>query len=472
MPKQDHYGNKWQITTNGQLEVIAPDGEVVVVWDQPNALAQSVATDDHGFVWLIAGAKVYFSNPRAIADTETPDASPKQPGTADTFTAVKSELLPGTPIRLHRSDAGMMLVHCTSEIGTETVVELQVKGRDIGGPFTSGHTTEVNASLELTPANANWQVLPARLPCGTHDNHCTTANGRVFIVGGATHYRGFPAIAHMHNELLAYDPADSDAGWVVVGRIPEGYVYPAMATLDDRVYVIGGGGGGGLRAECWTFNASSTCETTADRQAAPSLPSPRFGSVAITANGRIWVVGGTGEKKEGGKGPLSELLSIAPGETQWRIEPPAPTDLPVATLAGCELNGIFYILGGVPARFLAFDTASGTWDKSLPNHPLGSQASAMASHKGKVWVCGGGVITDPQINPNRRGENRVYSQKAHAFSITKQQWIEQPDLPFEQNWGAACSLAEQLLVIAGAHRSPSAGAYVFDNRVLALSKSS
>jgi hypothetical protein len=46
--------------------------------------------------------------------------------------------------------------------------------------------------------------------------------------------------------------------------------------------------------------------------------------------------------------------------------------------------------------------------------------------------------------------------------------VERPEMPFEQNWGAACSLAGRLLLIAGAHRSESAGTYVFDNRVLAL----
>ena len=59
------------------------------------------------------------------------------------------------------------------------------------------------------------------------------------------------------------------------------------------------------------------------------------------------------------------------------------TELPVATCSGCELNGIIYVLGCAPARFLAFDTSTGTWDESLPNHPLGSQASAMAAHNYK-----------------------------------------------------------------------------------------
>jgi hypothetical protein len=467
MPDRDHYGNEWRLTASGQLEVRTPDGECFVVWNRPEFLARSVATDDHGFVWLVAGSNVYFTNPRAVSDSEPPDGSAEQLGTAGIFTAIAPDLLSGKPTRVHRSEAGLIIVHCISEEGTEQMVELQVKGRDIGGPFTSGHTTEVAASLDLTPANADWEVLSARLPCGTHDNHCTTANSRVFLAGGATHHRGYPAVAHLYDELLACSPADEDACWVVVGRIPEGCLYSAIAALDDRVYVIGGGGGGRpLRDECWTFSAASISEATADRQAAPSLPSPRFGCVAATANGRIWVVGGTGGQK--GRRPLQELLSISPGESEWRVEPPAPVELPVATLSGCELDGILYILGGSPARFMAFDTAYGEWDEDLPDHPLGSQASAMTAHCGEIWVCGGGVTINKEINPEGRGDKRIYSRKTHAFSVAERRWVEGPEMPFEQNWGAACSLDGRLMLIAGAHRSQSAGAYVFDNRVIAL----
>ena len=460
---RDHYGNEWAVI-DGRLQTTTPSSEVLVVWDRRDALAQDVATDDHGFIWLIAGDRVHFCNPRATADSEPPDGSEPAPGSPETWTTV--EYLPGTPIRLKRSDAGMMLAHCAAE--TEVVVEMQVKGRNIGGPFTSSHTTEVTVSTDLTPASTDWDILPARLPSGTHDNHCTTADGRVFLVGGATHHYGFPATNHVHDELLAYDPADPESGWVGVGRLPEGSIYSAMASLEGRVYVIGGGGRGRRMAECWTFDASSTCEADSDRQKAPSLPSPRFGHVAAATNGRIWIVGGTGGDRTSGSQHLRELLSIAPGESEWRVEPPAPVSLPIATLAGCELDGVIYVLGGVPARFRAFDTATGTWDENLPDHPLRSQASAMAAHNGQIWVCGGGVITYPDIHPDSLGERRMYSRKTHAFSISERRWVEGPDMPFEQNWGAACSLAGRLMVIAGAHRSESAGAYVFDNRVLAM----
>ena len=92
----------------------------------------------------------------------------------------------------------------------------------------------------------------------------------------------------------------------------------------------------------------------------------------------------------------------------------------------------------------------------------------MAAHEGEIWVCGGGVTIDDELNPDARGEKRTYSRRAHSFSVAERRWVERPEMPFEQNWGAACSLAGRLLLIAGAHRSQSAGAYVFDNRVLAL----
>ena len=58
VPVRDHYGNEWRLTPSGRLEVMAPGAVGVVVWEQLGSPAQSVATDDHGFVWLVAGGEV------------------------------------------------------------------------------------------------------------------------------------------------------------------------------------------------------------------------------------------------------------------------------------------------------------------------------------------------------------------------------------------------------------------------------
>ena len=50
-------------------------------------------------------------------------------------------------------------------------------------------------------------------------------------------------------------------------------------------------------------------------------------------------------------------------------------------------------------------------------------------------------------NPDGKGEKRLYSRSAHSYSPGERRWIERPRLPFEQNWGGACSLGGRLLLV-------------------------
>ena len=108
----------------------------------------------------------------------------------------------------------------------------------------------------------------------------------MFITGGATHHRGLPADKHNFTELLAFD-GDS---WSVAGQMAEGCCYSAMAGLGDEIWVIGGGGGpsGHLRST-QIFDAA----TGARRDGVP-LPSGRLGCIAATVDGRVYVIGGSG----------------------------------------------------------------------------------------------------------------------------------------------------------------------------------
>ena len=322
----DHYGNTWEIGADGALSASAAGSDESAPISLPaGAEAQFVAIDDHGFIWVAGGGQIFFSNPRAIVDTETPDGSPEQ--TKDdplAFAAVDSSLLPaGAAVTsLERStETGS----CIATFNGGATLELDVLGSDAPtpGPYTCGHGGAiVRAPSAAQPA---WRILPARLPCGNHDIFAAEAGGRVFVTGGVTHHRGLPAVRHTFTELLAYD----GEGWSTVAHMPEACCYSAMAGLNDEVYVVGGSAPAGTN--CWIFSAAS-----GERRDGPSLPSPRLGCIGATVDGRVYVVGGSGGF--GGEA-LDEMLSIAPGETEWRVEPPAPGGpLPAATLAGCELE--------------------------------------------------------------------------------------------------------------------------------------
>ncbi len=375
MTERDHYGNVWAIeAVTGKFTVTpAQSGE-----PQPLAVGgrtdgwTSVATDDHGFIWVAGpGPQLYFSNPREVVDTETPDGSPKITKDDPTaFFPVDSMLLPpgcGDIVTLERhAESGAVV----ATFADGAVRELDVVGTDIGGPFTSGHGSDAAIVRDrLSPSPSEWRIHPARLPCGNHDivraraffpcpyaclhlaqrdtglcvthQYASEAGGKLFVAGGVTHHRGFPAVSHAFRELLAFD-GDS---WRVHAEMYEGSCYSAVVGLpklpQPEVWVIGGGGPTlpGPLATTQIFDAS-----TGKRREGVPLPLGRLGCIGAAVRGRVYIIGGSGGF--GGQG-FDECLSISPGEQEWRHETPAPGGpLPAATLAGCELHGKIYVLGG------------------------------------------------------------------------------------------------------------------------------
>eukprot|EP01046_Picozoa_sp_COSAG06_P016251 COSAG06_NODE_1070_length_10820_cov_4.675494_7_plen_239_part_00 len=215
-PVVDHYGNSWAVGADAQLRATAAGAEEPTPMELPGgaAAAQFVAIDDHGFIWVAAGSQIFFCNPRATVDTETPDGSPEQ--TKDdplAWTAVDAALLPaGVVTVLERStETGSVLATFD---GGETL-ELDVVGTDAPtpGPYTCGHGGAIVRAPSAAPQDRSWRILPARLPCGNHDIYATEAGGRVFITGGVTHHRGLPAVrnrAHPPHQSTCHPHAEAE----------------------------------------------------------------------------------------------------------------------------------------------------------------------------------------------------------------------------------------------------------------------
>jgi hypothetical protein len=197
-PVVDHYGNSWAVGADSQLRATSAGAEEATPMELPaGAAAQFVAIDDHGFIWVAAGSQIFFCNPRATVDTETPDGSPEQTKVDPlAWTAVDAALLPtaGAVTVLERStETGSVLATFD---GGETL-ELDVVGTDAPtpGPYTCGHGGAIVRAPSAAPQDLSWRILPARLPCGNHDIYATEAGGRIFITGGVTHHRGLPAVS-------------------------------------------------------------------------------------------------------------------------------------------------------------------------------------------------------------------------------------------------------------------------------------
>ena len=174
---------------------------------------------------------------------------------------------------------------------------------------------------------------------------------------------------------------------------------------------------------------------------ASRLGTARQEPVVLTANGRIYAIGGADSSAA-----LASVESIGPQETAWRPEPPMPQ--PMRQFAGCVLDGVIYVVSKTGA--LSFDLQTAQWSE-LPPAPQLPQASQIAAYDGQVWVLGS-----------------YQTNKGYRYSPADQTWYPAPDLPSPNSWGAATEFQDRLVVAGGAHRSRFS--FIFDDRVYALRK--
>ena len=81
-----------------------------------------------------------------------------------------------------------------------------------------------------------WEVI-SRMPCSDHDHFLAEAGGILWVAGGLTNHRGYPAERHVFAELQHYSPRDGAWGSV---PMPIALAYCAIAALDERIFVVGG----------------------------------------------------------------------------------------------------------------------------------------------------------------------------------------------------------------------------------------
>ena len=303
--------------------------------------------------------------------------------------------------------------------------------------------------LEAIPAEETqdgpWR-LAAPLPCGNHDIFATEQDGTLYIAGGLTHYRGYPPRNHVFDELYAYDIAADT--WRTVSRMPHPRCYNGIATLEDRIWIVGGSAN--LREPENPDGPRDPLNTvviynpvSAQWADGPPLHTARIEPIVATVAGRMYAAGGGDLDGE----LLDSVESIGPGESAWQMEPSLP--VPMRQFAGCVLNDCLYICGKAGA--FAYDPNKKTWDQlpAMPTDP--PQAPLVAAHKEAMWVIGG-----------------YKTDAVWRYHPQEKKWVEAPRLPTAQSWGAAWSLQGQLMAIGGAHWSEALEVFIFDDRVFIL----
>ena len=460
----------------------------------------SIAADASGFIWLATERTLHRLNPRAAgtggADAEGP--------TWRLVGTVGVAPLPSCGSSSSRGSGGIEFVAPASR-DEARVVLVMTDGRCFTVDFAFADDVDATSAATLTAAldvkegeegDLPWEVV-CRLPVGNHDHFVCETGGKLWVAGGLTHYRGFPATLHVFDELFSFswrpaadvdvdEPAGAAAGGGAaaaaspVGEVgggtwsslpmPTQRCYNGLAAMDSKIYIVGGAEPQDWPAQSVRLPQASVLVYDVVSEAwlppdfCPPLPETRMECCAAAVGGRLYVICGVTEENAGPT--LTSVLSWSPGEATWTDEPPAPE--PMRQFCCAVIGETIYAVGGNPSQFIAFDTSSRSWASAsssadegqaaaaaaavLAPHPIGPQAPLVGAHGGELWVIGG-----------------ARQRAVHVWSPQTNTWRQEPDLPCEQSWGAAWSYQGRLLVVGGAHYDPRPdGTPVFDDRVFGL----
>ncbi|MEQ4300866.1 S8 family serine peptidase [Plantactinospora sp. B6F1] len=238
-----------------------------------------------------------------------------------------------------------------------------------------------------------------------------------------------------------------DDAWTRVANLPASIFDNSAATLDGKVYSIGGGSGTGNERKSWVYDPASDVWT-----ALPNMPTARSKPAVAALNGRIYVVGGWGA----GSAPVATIDVFDPASRTWSTLPEVTNPAPRAAAAFATSGGKLYVIGGCGDNECSADTADVTVFDPLTNtfdtaadYPQGSSWMSCGGIGGKVYCAGGVGVTEFK-------NGFVYDPATDA-------WNPLPDMPLDL-WGSQYAAAGGMLVLAG---GATAASTTLTNRTVA-----
>ncbi len=179
------------------------------------------------------------------------------------------------------------------------------------------------------------------------------------------------------NEM--YDPVANY--WTPRASKPTGAANVGVATLDDRIYVVGGMSNS-LRPlkEVEVYDPARDSWTSVE-----PLPEALSGVAVATAGGKLYVFGG-----DNGSDDVDTTYEYDPATDTWVQKAPMPGG-PRSYAAAAELNGKIYVAGGWPElrTFEEYDPATDTWATKAPLLK-GRQSPGLVAIGGYIYAIGGG----------------------------------------------------------------------------------
>lgn len=229
-------------------------------------------------------------------------------------------------------------------------------------------------------------------------------------------------------------PPSITASWAAQRDVPIGLSAAAAASVDGKIYLIGGRSGASVSPRTLRYDPSSNAWA-----ALPEKPTAVADVQAVVLGGKIYIPGGEQADRS-----VSTVLEVYdPANQSWQSRAALPQ--PRSGYGLAAVDGRLYLFGGwdgsqVRAETLVYDPATDQWLEQAPM-PTARAYSAAVTVDGRIYVLGGEtqgtpVSTNEQFTPAIDG-------KGTWAKVTP---LEQPRTRF-----GASAITNNIVVVGGAN---------------------
>jgi DNA-binding CsgD family transcriptional regulator/N-acetylneuraminic acid mutarotase len=258
----------------------------------------------------------------------------------------------------------------------------------IGGETKAGVTSDLAA---YDTESDSWTSL-AGMPTPVRDIGAVVVSGQFYVPGGKS------ASGKASDELQIYNPIRNT--WEQGARLPSAIYGYALATLDGKIYLIGGTNGKDILSTVYVYSPD-----TARWEQKTNMPTARAYASAAAVNGKIFVMGGY----QGSKGLVANEMYTPEldndGNHPWEEQAALPA--PRYGMGLVSQADLLYMIGGDPGEAaqnlpLVYQYRKNEWQEfeKPPTEP--GSGFAMVAMDGYVYVLGGKPGSQPI------GQNQVY----------------------------------------------------------------
>ena len=296
-------------------------------------------------------------------------------------------------------------------------------------------------------------VRKADLPLPHRNGKAVACGGKIYFMGGYC-----PETEELR-ESSNYEYDLQKDKWTIKTDIPVGRSNFAIASFEDRIFVIGGDP---------LLPNNDLYFTDEDRwKVLTPLTIPRQHIDCARIGNKIYVVGGLIKNPDPQEDAEKKIPAVASDtveiydlkENKWEMGKPLREARHGAQVAA--VDGKLYAIGGaydhnkdfgLSSALERYDFESKKWE-SLPNMPVAVLGPGIAVIEGKIFVIGGSTI---------KGESQDASDKVYVFDTNKKTWGMGSPLPKGIQFPAVAYIGNKIYVIGGCDKEFKAIVSVYE----------